>query len=153
MAARPPGRDAVTPNARRRIFAIVVVAALSACLPFASARLGLSNGTDLDLTFMVNGQRLGVVPPQTVGEGIPFDALPAAPWTVEIMSPSGRVVTWTEVDEGGARQISAERSSDHVRVLEHLDLSCGRVLIWAGLVAPPGPAPAEDDGVPGDCEP
>ena len=34
-----------------------------------------------------------------------------------------------------------------------VDLSCGRLTIWAGSIVPSGPAPAASPGTPGDCVP
>jgi hypothetical protein len=37
--------------------------------------------------------------------------------------------------------------------LGRVDLSCGRLTIWAGDIQPSGPAPAASPGEPGDCLP
>jgi hypothetical protein len=41
----------------------------------------------------------------------------------------------------------------HSGAMGRVDLSCGRLTIWAGDIQPSGPAPNPSPGTPGDCEP
>jgi hypothetical protein len=127
---------------------------LSAFSPSARPNLGISNGTALTVTLFVNGQRIddfrGGGPYPTIN---PVE-LPPLPWNVEARSPSGRVLTAMRVEAGDVRSATPgtgeiERSG----VFGRVDLSCGRLTIWAGDVQPSGPAPAASPGAPGDCEP
>ena len=52
---------------------------------------------------------------------------------------------WSTTDSNG----TVERQGTIGRV----DLSCGRLMIWAADFLPSGPAPAEAPGTPGDCAP
>jgi len=117
-------------------------------------RLGVSNGTTLSVTLVVNGRTVGTIDPG--GPEPSFDAasLPDVPWSVEARSPSGRLLTsmtvkpgdvWSTARPGGA----VESSGAYARV----DLSCGTLRIWAGDVLPSGPVPPSPAGSPGDCAP
>jgi len=112
--------------------------------------LGVSNGTTLTVTLVVNGQRLAIVPPGGPEPSIDIDALPSLPWSVEAVSPSGRVLTSMQVQPG---EIEGPDSAVHTIPMGRVDLSCGRVTIWAGDYPPSGPAPPASPGTPGDCAP
>jgi hypothetical protein len=120
--------------------------------PASRPKLGISNGTTLAVSLVVNGRTVVTAPPGGPGPTVDVAALPDLPWTVEARSPSGRVLTsmrvqavvvWTTARPGGA----VESSGAYARV----DLSCGSLRIWAGDVLPSGPFPGS--GAPGDCEP
>jgi hypothetical protein len=115
--------------------------------------LGIANGTALTVTLVVNGQPIGEYKPG----GDPFvdvSSLPPLPWDVEARSPTGRVLTSMHVEPG---QVSSTHGSDGAveqsGVLGRVDLSCGRLSIWAGDFTPSGPVPYPSVGWPGDCEP
>lgn len=128
----------------------------AACLPTMTPsrpNLGISNGTTLTVTLVVNGEPIGEYKPG----GDPFidvSSLPLLPWDVEARSPTGRVLTSMHVELG---QVSSTTGAGGVveqrGVLGRVDLSCGRLSIWAGDVQPSGPAPIPSAGRPGDCEP
>jgi hypothetical protein len=135
--------------------ALVVAACATAVgSPTATARpqLGISSGTTLVVTVVINGRVVGTSEPG--GPSPTFDpaTLPGLPWTVEARSPSGRVLTsmrvepgdiWTTARPGGA--------VEQAGTLGRVDLSCGSLRIWAGDVMPSGPFPGS--GTPGDCAP
>jgi len=116
--------------------------------------LGISNGTILAVTVVVNGRSVGVDEPE--GPAPTFDAafLPELPWTVEARSPSGRVLASMHVEAGDiwstARPGGVVESEG---TFARTDLSCGSLRIWAGDVMPSGPMPASPAGSPGDCAP
>jgi len=112
--------------------------------------LGVSNGTTLAVTLAVNGQRVAVFPPGGPEPSIDLTALPPLPWSVQALSPSGRVLTSMQVQPG---EIEGPDSAVHTIPMGRVDLSCGRVTIWAGDYAPSGPAPMGSPGTPGDCAP
>jgi hypothetical protein len=112
-------------------------------------QLGISNGTTLTVTLVVNGAVVETLAPQTVDSSVPLAGLPPLPWTVEARSPSGRVLVSMPVNEGDVHTEhtpgdGTSSAGDSGRV----DLSCGRLDIWAGT-RPVGPGPGP--GTPGDC--
>jgi len=111
--------------------------------------LTVSNGTTLTVTLVVNGQRVGDFPPSGAGPKIDVASLPPLPWTVEARSPSGRLLTSMVVGPGEVQSMA----SGAAIVMGRVDLSCGRLTIFAGDVAPSGPAPPPSPGNPGDCAP
>jgi hypothetical protein len=138
----------------------VIACLVSACsfitriLPTAAPVVGVevSNGTTLDVTLVVNGAAVRVIAPGTgTSEPIKPNELGPMPWFVEARTSSGRVLLKLTVnpgdvvyeDLGGGRSSSR---SDGARV----DLSCGRLDVWAGA---PMIGPAPGPGVPGDCAP
>ena len=112
--------------------------------------LGVANGTTLTVTLVVNGQRVAVFPPGGPDPSIDLTALPPLPWTVEALSPSGRVLTSMQVQPG---QVSLGTSGYRSATSGPIDLSCGRLAIWAGPFEPPAPPPPASPGTPGDCAP
>jgi len=115
--------------------------------------LGVSNGTTLTVTLIVNGQTVATFEPGRPAPTIDVMRLPDLPWSVEARSPSGRVLTSMQVKPGDVSSTAepggATRSSG---TFGRVDLSCGSLRIWARL-PPSGPAPASPAGSPGDCEP
>jgi hypothetical protein len=117
----------------------------------ASMPLHVSNGTTLDVTLRVNGHPVGLFK----AGGLPLPsidqaALPPLPWTVEATSPSGRILTTMTVTAEDAAQSDADV---HRIPMGRVDLSCGRLTIYAGDFAPSGPVPQSPAGSVGDCEP
>ncbi len=139
----------------------VLLAGCAAPLPSASPtatpssasqrpNLGVANGTTLTVTLVVNGQRVAVFPSGGPEPSIDLTALPPLPWTVEALSPSGRVLTAFRVELGA---VSLDANGYRSATSGPIDLSCGRLMVWAGPMEPPAPAPAASPGVPGDCAP
>ena len=115
--------------------------------------LGISNGTTLVVTLMVNGQKVAESWPGALQPSIAVAALPPLPWDVAARTASGRVLTSMHVERG---QVSITTNADggaESGVLGRVDLSCGRLTIWAGAHEPSGPAPVGMVGKPGDCNP
>jgi hypothetical protein len=121
--------------------------------PSARPKLGVSNGTTLTVAIFVNGGRLADVPPGGPERPLDVDSLPPLPWTVEARSPSGRVLTSMAVKPGDVTTSSSPGGNEETGAMGRVDLSCGRLTIWAGDVLPLGPAPASPPGSPGDCVP
>jgi len=116
--------------------------------------LGIENGTPLEVSVFVNGKQVGTAGAAGGMPPILFAYLPPFPWTVEARSPSGRVLTSMEVEEGS---VTATAYPDgHVGTtgtFGRVDLSCGRITVWAGYSPPSGPPPPSPAGSPGDCAP
>jgi hypothetical protein len=120
------------------------------------APLSINNTTTLVVTLVVNGTAVGTFPPGTCrgchgDDGIPVNELPPLPWSVEARSPSGRLLVAMTVYAGSYFSTMSPdgRGSDR-GVAARIDLSCGRLDIWAG---PPisGPIPPPSFP-PGDCD-
>ena len=147
------GRAGPASVTARLVSVALAVLVLAACGPVvvAVAKPGLhvANSTPLTVTLFVNGQSVADFVPGAPEPTIDPTGLPPLPWTVEARSPSGRLLTSMlvapgEVTSGGdIHQIPAGR----------VDLSCGRLTIYAGDFAPSGPPPPPSPGVAGDCGP
>lgn len=121
--------------------------------PSARPSLGVSNGTTLTVTLVVNGQRVADFPAGGPQPDIDVTSLPPLPWTVEARSPSGRLLTSMNVGPGDVSTTTrADGVVERSGTMGRVDLSCGSLRIWAGF-APSGPAPREPAGSPGDCAP
>lgn len=86
-------------------------------------------------------------------EPIDFSTLPALPWTVDARSPTGRLLTSMTVKVGDVTADNADGNLGTSGTIGRVDLSCGRITIWAGYFAPSGPVPPSPAGSPGDCAP
>ncbi len=149
----PNGLD----GARRVIWWFTAIAVLLsvACTSVASnlpatPDLWINNGTTLVVALVVNGSTVSSVAPGTQ-EMIAASALPPLPWNVEARSPSGRLLTSMTVHAGDVTETAlpnggTQSKGDAARI----DLSCGRLDIWAG---PPLAGPPPGSGRPGDCAP
>lgn len=116
--------------------------------------LGIENGTTLAVTLIVNGQAVGTDLPGTGLAPIDFGKLPPLPWTVEARSPSGRVLTSMTVRAGDVSATTDPNGNwGSTGTIGRIDLSCGRITIFAGYETPSGPAPGPSPGHPGDCVP
>lgn len=139
---------------RFRVAAALVVAVLvigCKMLPtFVPPRLGISNGTKLTVTLVVNGQVVGVFRPGEGGGPI-VAPLPPLPWAVEARTSTGRLLTTMQVSPGDVSSTTMPDGTTQASgTLGRVDLSCGRLDIWAGF-QPSGPFPGP--GHPGDCVP
>jgi len=136
------------------IAAAVAVFACSAAPPATPVDLGIANGTTLTVSLFVNGQLVGVSPPNAPSPTIYPNSLPPLPWMVEAKSATGRVLTSMIVEPGEVRTATGpDGQISHNGTFGRVDLSCGRLTIWAGDVVPSGPAPPASPGTPGDCVP
>jgi len=114
--------------------------------------LGVSNGTTLSVSIVVNGRPVRTFAPLSgTSDPIPAGELGPLPWAVEARSPSGRLLTSMTVHDGDVFATSlpgggGSSRGDGARI----DLSCGRLDIWAG---PPLVGPMPGSGAPGDCDP
>ena len=80
------------------------------------------------------------------------DTLPALPWDVVAKTSSGRVLTSMIVHAGDATwTVGLQTYVEDRTVSARVDLSCGRLDIWAGTARPMGPQGGS--GSLGDCEP
>ena len=107
--------------------------------------LGISNGTTLAVTLLVNRSVFDTYPPGG-GAIIEPASLPPLPWFAEARSPSGRRLLTLDVRAGA---IWREPCAGNI-LASRIDLSCGRLDLWAFADAS-GPLPGP--GRPGDCEP
>jgi hypothetical protein len=136
---------------------IAAAVALVACNAASSAtrvNLGIANGTTLTVSLFVNGQLVADSPPDAPSPTIDPNSLPPLPWTVEARSATGRVLTSMIVEPGQVRTATGpDGQISYSGTIGRVDLSCGRLTIWAGDVVPSGPAPPPSPGSPGDCVP
>jgi hypothetical protein len=136
------------------IAAAVAVFACNAASSTTPVDLGIANGTTLTVSLFVNGQVVGVSRPDAPGPSIDPSALPPLPWTVEARSATGRVLSSMLVEPGEVGTATGpDGENSHSGTFDRVDLSCGRLTIWAGDVVPSGPAPPPSPGSPGDCVP
>jgi len=128
-------------------------AAPATSVPTARVALSLNvgNATALDVTLVVNGEVEGVYAANGPLTTLDPAKLPALPWTVEAKSPTGRILTTMTVTLDDATQSDP---NVHRIPSNWVDLSCGRLTIWAGDYPPSGgPVPPSPAGSPGDCAP
>ena len=112
--------------------------------------LNISNGSTLPVALVVNGT---VVVQVAASDGAELTAaqLPPLPWTVEVRSPSGRVLVGMTVHAGDAWSAPiANGGTQTSGAATRVDLSCGRIDIWSGQ---PIYGPPPRGGTPGDCAP
>lgn len=144
----------------RRGTVLLAVVLLMGCASISPApstgpvTLGVSNGTTLAVSLFVNGRHVGDFVPGRPEPAIDPASLPPLPWSVEARSPSGRVLTTMAVRQGEVSStIGPDGAITYTGAVGRVDLSCGRLTIWAGDVPPSGPAPPPSPGTPGDCAP
>jgi hypothetical protein len=146
--ATPPPAPSISPPAIVEASAPTPTS-LATIVPTPGATLpplSISNNTALAVTFLVNGQQVATVAPGVLIDPVAAVVLPPLPWAVEARSPSGRVLVSMTVHAGDVRIGSSSAQGDGARI----DLSCGRLDIWAG---PPMIGPPPGPGTPGDCAP
>jgi hypothetical protein len=113
--------------------------------------LNVSNGSTLAVDLVVNGVLVDRIKPGGGRFDIAAAGLPPLPWSVEIRSPTGRVLVSMAVHAGDAWRADVGGGVTQSKgVGGRVDLSCGRIDVWSG-VAMSGPVPGP--GVPGDCAP
>ena len=134
---------------RTALFACIALLALACSAP-PGTKLGVDNGTTLAVTVVVNGVNVGTVEPQKQQFFDP-SGMPPMPWSVEVRSPSGRVLTQVFAAVGSAGSTTdADGHTSQFGVGGRVDLSCGRLDVYVG---PPMMGPMPGPGVPGDCAP
>ncbi len=139
-------------NARLAGIALLVLVAGCGLNADDRPNLGISNGTTLTVVLTVNGQQVGQVLPGGPAPDINEAGLPPLPWTVEARTVNGRVLTSMVVEPDRVASTTLDDGTGGANgVFGRVDLSCGRLTIWAGDVQPSGPFPGP--GLAGDCEP
>lgn len=119
--------------------------------PTPSVGINVANATSLTVTVFVNDQQAASFAPGIAGF-IPAGQVPAMPWTVVAKTTTGRVLTSMTVNPGDAVWTDGLQTGVTYRsVMARVDLSCGRLDMWAGTAPPMGPPPGS--GSPGDCVP
>jgi hypothetical protein len=131
--------------------------ALSSCASGASPpttaastmSLHVANETSIEVTLRVNDRVIGIFGAGGAEER-PIDvaSLPPLPWSVVATSPSGRPLTTMIVTVEDATQSDP---NVHRIPMGRVDLSCGRLTIWAGEFPPSGSVRQTPAGSPGDC--
>ncbi len=132
---------------------IVVPAPTPSPTPPPRPSLNVGNGTSLEVTLTVNGSPVGVFPAGGVGPTIDVSKLPPLPWQVGAQTSSGRLLTFMTVKEGDGIMTVQNGVGTGNSPMGRVDLSCGRLTIWAGDHPPSGPVPPSPAGSPGDCAP
>ena len=108
-----------------------------------------ANGTTIPISIAVDGKVVIEVPAGGDVE-IPSGTIPRPPYTIELRTPSGRVLDSMPVAPGSVTQVrSSDGTGSASGVFMREDLSCGQFILWLGI-RPSGPAPGP--GTPGDCD-
>jgi hypothetical protein len=118
-----------------------------------SPPLAVGNWTTLRIWVDVDGMDTAVLEPGQVIDPITPGMLPALPWIVTARTSTGRVLLTLTIRETDGWPSSPDPSGGSTvhGAAARVDLSCGRIDIWAG---PPlaGPGPPQSFP-PGDCDP
>ena len=117
-------------------------------------QLGVINTTTLTVGAFLNGLHIADYPPNGP-PAIDVTDLPPLPWAIEARSPSGRVLTSLRVEPGAVwATIYPNNQHESTSFIGQVDLSCGRLIIWAGVPLPSGMPLRSSLGTPGpDCAP
>ena len=144
---------------RARLTPVIAIAVLlGACgiVPGERPPLHVFNGTTLVVVVTVNGQVIGEFT-QDRGPDIDVSGLPPLPWLVEARTTAGRLLVSMTVEPGQVgRRVLPDGTVEAWDVVERVELSCGRLSLFAGGIRPGaagGPPPVGPVGVPGDCVP
>ncbi len=122
--------------------------------PTSTVTLHVANGTTLTVVLFVNGQHVADFPSGGPTPTIDPASLPPLPWSVEARSPTGRILTSMAVRPGDVSSITDPGGGIRSTTpFGRVDLSCGRLTIWAGDVPVIGPVPPSPAGSRGDCAP
>jgi hypothetical protein len=120
--------------------------------PAFGSDIDVGNGTDLDVTILVNGSDVGVAPAH-LNTTIPADRLPAKPWSVQAQTASGRSLLSFKVAPGEVFSTTGPGGDTTTSGAgSRVDLSCGRLDVTVGgpMLGPP---PEANPGASGDCDP
>ena len=138
----------------------VIIFLLAGCTPSLPAEisqrpnLGVSNGSTLTVTLVVNGRRVADYPAGGPYPTIDTTELPELPWEVQARSrrPAGCSPRCTShLVRFGAPPV--QKASSRSREAWGGSISRAAASGSGGDFAPSGPVPAESPGTPGDCEP
>jgi hypothetical protein len=113
--------------------------------------VGVTNGTNIPLNARVNA---GTPAPVAAGAQLELlvPELPAPPWHIEVLSPSGRVLVVLDVPAADVWRAPPTGEGQEIRGDAAMALlSCGRVDVFYGP-PPIGPAGGGPAGSPGDCD-
>ena len=131
---------------RRVVFALaLLVSCNSTPQPVLPRELVVNNGTTIPVQLVVNNTVVRTADARTQ-IAVPRSELPPLPWLVEARTTTGRVLSSMTVSAGDVTESAGAAKGDALRV----DLSCGRIDVWAG---PPIDGPSPGRGKPGDCDP
>ncbi|HEY5519450.1 MAG TPA: hypothetical protein VIK08_02230 [Candidatus Limnocylindrales bacterium] len=97
----------------------------------SSSQLSINNGTSVAITVTVNGAEVVKVPPNTTNSPISA-SLPARPWTVKALSPTGNVLASFTAGPEAA-------TSDQASLGDVEFLTCGDLFVWVGGPMPDAP--------------
>lgn len=114
-------------------------------VPDAEMSLTANNQSDRALELFVNGGKVADVPAKTQLT-MPAKDLQPLPWSAELRLTTGRTLVSLTVTSGSV----VRRADGSQGVGNRVDLSCGRIELWA-VIPLGGPAPGP--GKPGDCGP
>jgi hypothetical protein len=143
----------------RILVAVLGAVVLGGCtslgsVPSSDYDVTVVNGTLLDLRIRLNGVFREGVSAAESSTTVPAARLGTLPWRLEAVTSSGRVIADMTVAPGSVGCVEGpERSRSRSGVVRVVDLSCGRLVIYAAPEAPPLPAPVPGAGAPGDCDP
>ena len=113
--------------------------------------IGVVNGTQLQVSLVVNGTLIETLPPGRADKAILMSALPPLPWVVEARTSSGRVLLEMTA---GPDDVQSQPGISSQGKEAAVSLSCGSLYLWAGASEPSWPAPGSGpQGSPGDCIP
>jgi hypothetical protein len=146
------GRRIVSVTMKLAAITSLCVLVTACATPSPRPALGVANGTPLTVVVFVNDHQIAAFPPGGPNPTINVATLPSLPWTVDARSQSGRLLTSMHVGPGDVwSSVGPNGDGTYTGTMGRVDLSCGRITIWAGDMTPSGPIPGP--GKPGDCVP
>jgi hypothetical protein len=93
--------------------------------------LSVDNRTTITVTLVVNGSAIRYVSPGALEDPITA-SLPDLPWTVELRSPSGRILTGMKVKPGDTTDALTGTGRTMTGDVARVHLPCGFLAVWAG---------------------
>jgi hypothetical protein len=139
----------------RAACSLLMIGIVGACTPAAagpfSPFVGITNATTVPITIRANGSVEREVGPGSEVE-LPIGDLPPPPWSIDALSPTGRVLLSLEVPASDVNRDRPTGEGAEIRGdASFVELSCGRIDLNYG---PPALGPAQESpvGRPGDCD-